>query len=56
MGGGDGEGAQGTGLGVRRVGDAIVLFGGPTDERGASEYLAAIHGVVAGAPPACDLG
>ena len=45
-----------TGLGFRSVGDAIVLFGEPTDELGASEYLAVIHGVVAGAPPACDLG
>ena len=37
-------------------GDAIVLLGEPTPELGASEYLARIHGVVAGAPPACDLG
>ena len=36
-------------------GDAIVLLGEPTDEIGASEYLARVHGVVAGAPPACDL-
>src|SRR6185437_3351446 len=36
-------------------GDAIVLLGDPTDEIGASEYLARVHGVVAGAPPACDL-
>ena len=36
-------------------GDAIVLLGEPTDELGASEYLAAIHGVVAGKPPHCDL-
>jgi phosphoribosylformylglycinamidine synthase len=35
--------------------DAIILLGEPTDELGASEYLAWIHGVVAGAPPACDL-
>ncbi len=34
---------------------AIVLLGEPTAELGASEYLATIHGVVAGAPPACDL-
>ena len=32
-------------------GDAIVLLGEPTAELGASEYLARIHGVVAGAPP-----
>ncbi len=35
--------------------DAIVLLGEPTDEIGASEYLSRIHGVVAGAPPRCDL-
>ena len=35
--------------------DAIILLGEPTDALGASEYLAWIHGVVAGAPPACDL-
>ena len=37
-------------------GDAIVLLGEPTSELGASEYLAHVHGVVAGAPPECDLG
>jgi phosphoribosylformylglycinamidine synthase subunit PurL len=36
-------------------GDAIVLLGEPTVELGGSEYLHAIHGVVAGAPPRCDL-
>ncbi|HEX3865998.1 MAG TPA: AIR synthase-related protein, partial [Gemmatimonadaceae bacterium] len=36
--------------------DAIVLLGEPTNELGASEYLSRIHGTVAGAPPACDLG
>ena len=36
-------------------GDEIVLFGEPTAEIGASEYLHVIHGAVAGAPPACDL-
>jgi phosphoribosylformylglycinamidine synthase len=36
-------------------GDTILLFGEPTAELGASEYLARIHGVVAGSPPACDL-
>jgi phosphoribosylformylglycinamidine synthase len=39
----------------RHDGDAIVLFGEPTDELGGSEYLAHLHGVVAGAPPRCDL-
>jgi phosphoribosylformylglycinamidine synthase len=37
------------------AGDAIVLLGEPTDELGASEYLAAIHGIVAGKPPQCNL-
>ncbi len=36
-------------------GDPIVLLGENTAELGGSEYLAWIHGVVAGAPPACDL-
>jgi phosphoribosylformylglycinamidine synthase len=36
-------------------GDSIVLLGVPTAELGASEYLARIHDVVAGAPPHCDL-
>jgi phosphoribosylformylglycinamidine synthase II len=35
--------------------DAIVLLGEPTSELGGSEYLARVHGVVAGPPPACDL-
>jgi phosphoribosylformylglycinamidine synthase subunit PurL len=34
--------------------DTIVLLGEPTAELGASEYLARVHGVVAGSPPACD--
>jgi phosphoribosylformylglycinamidine synthase subunit PurL len=36
-------------------GDHIVLFGEPTASIGASEYLLTIHGIVAGAPPACDI-
>jgi phosphoribosylformylglycinamidine synthase len=36
-------------------GAEIVLLGEPTNELGASEYLARVHGVVAGAPPTCDL-
>jgi len=36
-------------------GASIVLFGLPTDELGASEYLARVHGLTAGPPPACDL-
>ncbi len=39
----------------QRAGDAILLLGEPTEELGASEYLACIHGIVAGAPPKCDL-
>jgi phosphoribosylformylglycinamidine synthase subunit PurL len=39
----------------QRKGDAIILLGEPTDELGGSEYLARVHGIVAGAPPACDL-
>jgi phosphoribosylformylglycinamidine synthase len=38
-----------------RAGDEIVLLGEPTAELGGSEYLARIHGIVAGAPPRCDL-
>ena len=37
------------------VGHAIVLLGNAGDELGGSEYLARIHGLVAGAPPRCDL-
>jgi phosphoribosylformylglycinamidine synthase subunit PurL len=36
-------------------GDAIVLLGENTDELGGSEYLARVHGEVAGRPPRCDL-
>ena len=36
-------------------GDSIILLGDNTDEIGGSEYLQRIHGVVAGAPPRCDL-
>jgi phosphoribosylformylglycinamidine synthase II len=36
-------------------GAEIVLLGDPTSELGASEYLARVHGVAAGAPPRCDL-
>src|ERR1041384_993393 len=39
----------------QETGDAIVLPGQPTAHIGGSEYLARIHGVVAGAPPASDL-
>lgn len=36
-------------------GDSIVLLGENSDELGGTEYLSWIHGVVAGAPPTCDL-
>jgi phosphoribosylformylglycinamidine synthase len=39
----------------REAGHAVVLLGEPTGEIGGSEYLYAIHGEVAGPPPACDL-
>jgi phosphoribosylformylglycinamidine synthase len=39
----------------RNAGDAIVLLGDCTNELGASEYLASVHGVTAGSPPQCDL-
>ncbi len=39
----------------RTTGDAVILFGQPSNELGASEYLSRIHGMTAGAPPACDL-
>lgn len=35
--------------------EAIVLLGDPTDELGGSEYLARVHGIVAGRPPRCEL-
>jgi phosphoribosylformylglycinamidine synthase len=44
-----------TRMGFRQPGDAIVLLGDLTDELGGSEYLACVHGVVAGAPPSIDL-
>ncbi len=37
------------------AGDTILLIGDSRDELGGSEYLAAIHGIVAGRPPVCDL-
>jgi phosphoribosylformylglycinamidine synthase subunit PurL len=37
------------------AGDAIVLLGTPTNELGASEYLARVHGLTIGAVPAVDL-
>jgi phosphoribosylformylglycinamidine synthase len=44
-----------TGAAFTTPGDSIVLLGEPTEELGGSEYLSRIHGIVAGAPPRCDL-
>ncbi len=39
----------------RSPGDTVVLLGECLDELGGSEYLARVHGVVAGQPPRVDL-
>ncbi len=39
----------------KRDGDVVVLLGETQEEFGASEYLALIHGHVAGSPPTLDL-
>jgi phosphoribosylformylglycinamidine synthase subunit PurL len=39
----------------KRQGAAVVLLGDDRGELGGSEYLALVHGVVAGRPPALDL-
>jgi phosphoribosylformylglycinamidine synthase subunit PurL len=49
------DAAHATRMHFTTPGDTIILFGENTAELGGSEYLAWIHGVVAGAPPACDL-
>ncbi|MDN5347821.1 MAG: phosphoribosylformylglycinamidine synthase subunit PurL [Clostridia bacterium] len=41
--------------GFRQEGDVIVLLGETLDEIGGSEYLAVVHGLVAGRPPRLDL-
>jgi len=41
--------------GFRAAGDAVVLIGETLEELGGSEYLRAVHGLEAGAPPAIDL-
>jgi len=41
--------------GFTTEGDDVVLLGENTNELGGSEYLARVHGVVAGTPPHCDL-
>jgi phosphoribosylformylglycinamidine (FGAM) synthase-like enzyme len=43
------------GSAFRRPGDLVLLAGSLTGELGGSEYLAALHGVEAGAIPALDL-
>ncbi|HSD09422.1 MAG TPA: phosphoribosylformylglycinamidine synthase subunit PurL [Candidatus Binatia bacterium] len=42
--------------GFRRAGDLILLIGRTREELGGSEYLAAVHGIMRGAPPWIDLG
>ena len=37
------------------IGDSILLAGETGEDLGGTEYLATIHGVVAGQPPVCDL-
>ena len=49
------DAAHATRMNFTTPGDTIILLGENTDELGGSEYLAWIHGVVAGAPPSCDL-
>ncbi|MEX2527175.1 MAG: phosphoribosylformylglycinamidine synthase subunit PurL [Gemmatimonadota bacterium] len=44
-----------TGHGFQTPGHQILLLGDNGDELGGSEYLYALHGVVAGAPPQVDL-
>jgi phosphoribosylformylglycinamidine synthase II len=43
------------GRGFKASGDAIVLLGETRDELGGSEYLKALHGIVAGMPPQVNL-
>jgi phosphoribosylformylglycinamidine synthase len=45
-----------TGATFRDEGSAVLLLGDIGGELGGSEYLATIHGTVAGRPPACDVG
>jgi len=44
-----------SGFAAGSSGDAIVLVGTTREEIGGSEYLAVVHGLVAGPPPAIDL-
>ena len=47
--------SRATGMAFSAQQDTVLLLGEPTSELGASEYLAWIHGIVAGAPPVCEL-
>jgi phosphoribosylformylglycinamidine synthase len=49
------DASHATAMRFQQAGDDIVLLGENTDEIGGSEYLAWIHGVVAGAPPQVNL-
>ncbi len=49
------DASRATGMRFTTPGDSIILLGENTDELGGSEYLAWVHGVVAGAPPSIDL-
>lgn len=49
------DAAHATSMRFQHAGDDIVLLGENTDEIGGSEYLAWVHGVVAGAPPQVNL-
>ena len=42
-------------MGFQREGDVLLLLGATYPELGGSEYLAVVHGQVAGQPPALDL-
>src|SRR5690606_424313 len=43
------------GMGMTRVGDAVLLIGSTLAGLGASEYLYRVHGIEAGAPPPLDV-
>jgi phosphoribosylformylglycinamidine synthase len=47
--------AHATPSGFRRPGDAVILLGASQGWLGGSEYLATVHGIVAGEPPPIDL-
>jgi phosphoribosylformylglycinamidine synthase len=49
------DGARAIGRAFRGPGEAIILLGENTGELGGSEYLHAMHGLLAGVPPALDL-